>query len=619
MTTAGAGSFSDRAALVMIVACLAVIVCTIGLLAVNQKNDREAQIRGRGISLVRLLAGLPSDELISGETHHSMLQLVSFSQGTRDFAYAALVDDLGNPLAEVSSEGVIVPQVPIATEPSGWIGERVVTLAPDQTAIMEYYAPVFESGNFAGQIRLGFFKPGYRLMYEQIPVAATLALLIFMLTPLFYYLLRHEIRPLAAAGVELEKLLNDGISEHVVISPGAPLTVFMERFNQFVDYSQNRIGELENERGELVASAKLIAYKKSRIEMVLQTLPEAVLILDEHGKITYVNDRITTLLGASKEDVLVKPPQEWCTNPEVCEYIRRHETTEASRYVTDTVKFKILPPSQHGDKTFSLNSYPLFLLNDSSAIHGTLVVVRDSTEESLAQASRSEFVAHLGHELKTPLNTLLLYSETLLDGGADDEAERIEAVNTIHDEVERLTSLVNNLLSITRIEMGSLDLDKQRIRLADLLSDISANLGRTAQQKNVDIELDFPRELSAVLVDKDLLRVAINNLVSNAVKYNHEAGTVRIEAEETDEAIVIHVRDTGLGIAAEECEQIFDKFYRSESDDVRLRSGHGLGLSLARRIVELHDGEITVQSELGKGSTFTITLWKRFGLIKRAI
>ncbi len=178
---------------------------------------------------------------------------------------------------------------------------------------------------------------------------------------------------------------------------------------------------------------------------------------------------------------------------------------------------------------------------------------------------------------------------------------------------------MNNLLNINRIERGSFDLDKQRVRLADLLGDISDNLGRTAKQSDIGIELHIPHDLSPVLVDKDLFRIALNNLMTNAIKYNHPTGTVTMKAEETDEAILIHVIDTGIGISPEDRDRIFAKFYRSEDDEVRQRSGHGLGLPLARQIVELHEADLSLESEPGRGSTFTITLWKRSGLIKKAI
>ena len=601
--------------LVMILACLVVIACVLGLVIVDQKKDHEANIRARGISIARLLAGLPSDELSRPETYQSMLQLVSFSQGSKDFAYAALVDESGATIAEVSGPGIIVPSAPISHEPSGWIGERELAIDNTANEIMEFHAPVFDAGSLAGQIRLGFFRPSYQLVAREVSIAGGLSLIVFLLAPLFYFLLRKEIKPLAAAGEELERLLENNQSRELT-AQDAPIGAFMDRFNQFVDYAQGRIRELESDRGELVTSAKLISYKKTRIEAVLQTLPEAIIILDEHGKATYANGRVTLLIGASKEDVLSSPPREWSPSPEVADFLARYETTTLPRYANDSVQFK---PKEDSDRTMSIAGYPLFSPNEAAATNGTLIIIRDVTQESLAQQSRSEFVAHLGHELKTPLNTLSLYSEVLLDDTGQDEAQRVEAVNTIHDEVGRLVGLVNNLLNMTRIEMGSMDLDKQRTRLADLLKDIADNLGRAASLRNIDIDLELPTDLSPVEVDKDLLRVAINNLISNAIKYNHPGGRVTIAAEENDEAIVIQVTDTGLGIGEADQLRVFDKFYRSESSEVRERTGHGLGLALTRQIVELHDGQVSVTSELGKGSTFSIALWKRSGLVKRAI
>jgi PAS domain S-box-containing protein len=599
----------------MILACVAVIACVLAYLVADQRSSREAQIRASGISITRLLSGLPSEGLVRPETYQNMLQIVSFSQGSESFAYAALIDRDGEMIAEVSAPGVIVPGATISPDPSGWIGERELELASSGQDLMEFYAPVFSEGDLAAQIRLGFYKPGYGLLAREISIAGGIALIVFMLAPLFYFLLRKEIKPLAAAGAEIERYLEKNRARELVAAD-APLGAFMDRFNQFVEYSQGRIRELEEDRGELVASAKLISFKKTRIEAVLQTLPDAILILDEHGKVTYANDRVSSLLGTSKEEVLAGPPRTWSRSPDIADFFARYETTAALRYAAETVCFK---PEHAQDRTLAMTGYPLFSPNESASISGTLVQIRDVTQEALAQESRSEFVAHLGHEIKTPLNTLALYSEVLLDDSGQDQAERIAAVNTIHDEVERLTNLVNNLLSITRIEMGSLGLDKQRTRLADLLNDVAANLRHAAWPHDIVIDVDLPNDLSPVDVDKDLLRIAINNLGSNAIKYSEPGGRVTISAEENDEAIMIHVSDTGLGISEQDQARIFDKFFRSDSSNVRQRTGHGLGLSLTRQIVGLHDGDVRVESELGQGSTFTISLWKRFGIVKKAI
>ena len=142
---------------------------------------------------------------------------------------------------------------------------------------------------------------------------------------------------------------------------------------------------------------------------------------------------------------------------------------------------------------------------------------------------------------------------------------------------------------------------------------------RSAKDKDVSCSLDLPEEMSHIYVDKDLLRVAINNLLTNAIKYNRPQGKVTLSAEETDDQIIIYVKDTGKGIATDELDKIFEKFYRSSDPEISGITGHGLGLSLAKSIIELHHGRLQVESELQKGSTFSITFGKSDGLIKQGI
>jgi signal transduction histidine kinase len=240
------------------------------------------------------------------------------------------------------------------------------------------------------------------------------------------------------------------------------------------------------------------------------------------------------------------------------------------------------------------------------------------TAESLAARSRGEFVAHLAHELKTPLNVLGMYAETLQTGESIEETERVEAVNAISDEVQRLATLIDNLLNITRIEMGSLKLERQRVNLKDLLQDAFDHVSRAGRESELEFALEVPENLPAASLDKGLLRVALNNLLTNAIKYSNAGGTVTMGAEETADLIRIYVTDTGLGIKPEDRERIFERFYRADDEQVRSRSGHGLGLSLARDIVHLHHGALRVESEPGQGSRFTIELWKDTVMIQQA-
>jgi len=247
-------------------------------------------------------------------------------------------------------------------------------------------------------------------------------------------------------------------------------------------------------------------------------------------------------------------------------------------------------------------------------------VIRDATQEQLAREAGSTFVAHVSHELKTPLNTIAAYTEMLMDSPAPDEALRVEAINVIHDEAGRMAGLINNLLSISKLESGAMKIERQRVNLRDLLVDSFESLRASAHGKGLDFRIDVPPNLGAAALDKDLFRIALNNLLSNAIKYNRPGGFVALGAEESDDqTLSIHVRDGGIGVPADQRERIFEKYFRVGDPAAAGTSGHGLGLYLVRQIVDLHQGSITVQSEPGRGTEFCIRVRKLAAVYSEAL
>jgi signal transduction histidine kinase len=250
---------------------------------------------------------------------------------------------------------------------------------------------------------------------------------------------------------------------------------------------------------------------------------------------------------------------------------------------------------------------------------GTLVVLRDTTREHQARNAGAEFVAHVSHELKSPLNVISMYSDLLMGEDGQDEAMRVEATNAIHDNVERMAELIRNLLSIAKMENGSLTLDRQRVRLHEFLRDIVDSTAHGARGAGLRFDLRVAPELPALMLDKGLFGVAVKNLLTNAIKYNRPDGSVTVAADDTGEDIVIRVADTGIGIRPEDQEKVFDKFFRSSASEVLERSGHGLGLYLAREIVALHHGSLAVKSQPGTGSEFSLSLKKSHALLKETL
>ena len=607
---------NERLGLIMILASLLVIMVTVLLLFSNQHKNREAHIREQGTSLARILTRIPFEQFTASTSLNGVFTVLQHNRETTAFAYLAITDTRGKILSEITSPGIIVPATSAPAEPSAWLGERSLTLSASGRDIHEFHAPMFNNGKIAGHVRLGYLKPGFGLNIDQIPLFATFALPIFLLTPLFYFLIRREFRPVKKVNRQLDKLIEHGANSKLELTPSDDLNVFMNRFNQFIHSTQHRIGKLETDRSKLVTSTKLQNYKRSRVESVLQSFPDAVMVLDESGTVSLVNDRISSILGIDRDSIIGKKPAAWCKSPEMVAFIANHKSTMTRGSHTEAMEF---PSPAFPDKTISIAPFPLFAPGNNTQILGTLIIFRDVTAEKLARSSGKEFVAHLAHELKTPLNILAMYSETLQGADGNNEAFRIDAANVIHDEVERLSMLINNILSITKIETGSMSIERKRVKLRELLQDTFDTCARSGQEKNLDFHMDLPREISPVALDKNLMRIAINNLLTNAIKYSNPGGSVTLAVEETDHTVRVSVRDEGIGIAPEDQKRIFDKFYRSENDAVREREGHGLGLPLAREIIQLHHGTLSVHSKPGEGTEFVAEFNKETELLKQAI
>jgi signal transduction histidine kinase len=183
-----------------------------------------------------------------------------------------------------------------------------------------------------------------------------------------------------------------------------------------------------------------------------------------------------------------------------------------------------------------------------------------------------------------------------------------------------MAALINNLLSISKLETGALKLQRQRVNLHDLLVDAFESQRQGARGKALDFRLDVPPNLGAAALDKDLFRIAINNLLSNAIKYNRPGGHVVLSAEDADEqTLAVHVRDSGIGIPAAQRDRIFDKYFRVDDPAASGRGGHGLGLYLVRQIVDLHQGSITVDSQPGRGTEFCIRVRKLATVYEEAL
>jgi signal transduction histidine kinase len=241
---------------------------------------------------------------------------------------------------------------------------------------------------------------------------------------------------------------------------------------------------------------------------------------------------------------------------------------------------------------------------------GTLVTIEDVTQQKVAAASRNTFVAHATHELRTPLTNIRLYVETALADGEQDAPLRAKCLNVINQEVRRLERMVGEMLSVAEIEAGVLKLRQDDVKLERMIGELKEEYAEAAKDKGITLKFDLPPKLPPLHADRDKLAVTLHNLIGNAVKYTPSGGAVVVAVKEADAGgrILVEVSDTGIGIEEKELALIFERFYRSRDPRVNKVAGSGLGLTLAKEVAVLHGGDITVQSQLNKGSTFTLIL-----------
>jgi signal transduction histidine kinase len=259
-------------------------------------------------------------------------------------------------------------------------------------------------------------------------------------------------------------------------------------------------------------------------------------------------------------------------------------------------------------RRWALSKMALIGFIDVMLVAGLFLVYKNVQREVHLSRLKSDFVANVSHELKTPLALIRLFAETLELGRVKDDEKAKQYYRVINKESQRLTQLINNILDFSRIEAGKKEYRITPTSLARVVGDVVEAYRFQIEQQGFELEVEVPEDLPEIPLDKEAVGQALINLVNNAIKYSHDEKTLRIEVRCDGERILLSVADRGIGIAKAEQRKIFEKFYRAEDSLVHDTKGSGLGLALVRHIMEAHGGSVGVESAPGKGSVFTLEL-----------
>ncbi len=237
-----------------------------------------------------------------------------------------------------------------------------------------------------------------------------------------------------------------------------------------------------------------------------------------------------------------------------------------------------------------------------------MLFLQDITEEKRLETIKKDFVANVSHELRTPLASIKGYSETLLDGGIDDERTHRDFLGVIDRHATRMSRIIDDLLILSRLESDQMEIVRTEVDLRELLCSTEKSFKKEAKDKGIGITAEIPEDLPKVRGDRDRLEQVVVNLLDNAIKYTPSGGSVRLKARSAGGGVSVDIEDTGIGIPEDDMPRIFERFYRVDKARSRELEGTGLGLAIVKHIIQGHNGKLHVKSTLGEGSTFSFSI-----------
>lgn len=342
-----------------------------------------------------------------------------------------------------------------------------------------------------------------------------------------------------------------------------------------------------------------LTRSRKRAEAILQSTADGLIVYSSEGRITFMNNTAALMLGQPVEDFLETATDLWSIFG-----LQPLDTFDPRRGGSQVREVTLEEPVH---RVVDVRTDPV--IDDHGVYLGFVATVHDVTAEREIGQMKNEFVSTVSHELRTPLTSIKGYIDLILDeeAGEINEIQR-EFLSIVKDNSDRLVELINDLLDISRIESGRIHLKVQPLQVAERIKGAVDTFRAVLEQAGRTIKVEVPADLPPAAGDPDRVGQVLINFISNAIKYSPEGGNVWVRAEADDDFVKVSITDEGIGIAEEDMEQLFTKFYRVDSKLTREIGGTGLGLSIVKSIIELLGGEVGVQSTSGEGSTFWFTL-----------
>jgi two-component system, OmpR family, phosphate regulon sensor histidine kinase PhoR len=377
------------------------------------------------------------------------------------------------------------------------------------------------------------------------------------------------------------------------------LTLIAARFVIFKQSELLNERERSNERlREALAQAE---RSGNLLRSIVESVAEGLVITDREANLLLVNDAARQLLDLGERSVtrLTEVSRDREMHRAFAQVLAQGERAEA--------RLEMREAGTLNRRVLRLHAAPLYLHDDQ--IDGVVCALIDISKLERLEQVRQEFLSNVSHELRTPLAAITAYSETLLDGGLDDEENALRFLHTIHRNAARMSDLVSDIAELSAIESGNVRLQIEPLPIQRIVAETFAHLAPRAEQQQVTLANEVPEDI-VVTADRRRLEQILINLIDNAIKFNKPGGdvTVNLELSPRENFHLLSVSDTGTGIPAEDLSRVFERFYRVDKARSRAIGGTGLGLAIVKHLAIAHGGEASVASEISKGTTFTIKL-----------
>lgn len=475
-------------------------------------------------------------------------------------------------------------------------GRQSTQVINDQGSYMIQISPITSGGGSNNIVGAIYVRASMQNVFTSLRNISTM----FLITSLFA----------AVFGAVLSLIISRAITRPIEAMQDQAINIADGDYsNQVKVYSHDEIGRLGEVLNTLSVrierSQEESDSERRRLDSVLSHMSDGVLATDRHGNITIANQMALIFLNVTEKEILNRPIAD----------VLKIKDVSSSDLISSSQDMMITIAANTPDETILNASFSL-IKRVTGFVSGSVCVLHDITEQQKNENEQRQFVSNVSHELRTPLTSLRAYIETLNEGAWKDPKIAPKFLEVTQEETERMIRMINDLLSLSRMDRGTAKMDLEWVNLNDFLSHVLNRFDmivkndekRDAGKKKYTIKRDITKQDLWVEIDTDKMMQVIDNIINNAIKYSPDGGVITVSLHQNQNQVLLSISDQGLGIPRKDLGKIFKRFYRVDKARSRAQGGTGLGLAIAKEIVEAHHGRLWADSTEGKGSTFYIAL-----------